>query len=244
MLRYINRVSRVSRVPAMTRFASFKQEDQPRIRIGSTAPNFKAVTTDGNIDFHDFIGNSWVVLFSHPGDFTPVCTTELGAFARLKDEFTKRNTKLLGLSADPLQSHFEWVKDIEETQMGGLKFNFPIIADADRNVSFLYDMVDEEGFKNIDKDTTFTIRNVFIIDPKKKVRLFMVYPASAGRNTSEVLRVLDSLQMTDRTTLATPINWEYGEDVIVPPSVPTEEAKAKFGAVKEIKPYLRYVKEP
>jgi glutaredoxin/glutathione-dependent peroxiredoxin len=244
MLKYVSRVSNISRISTSIRLASFKAQDQPRIRIGSIAPNFKAVTTEGEIDFHEFIGDSWTVLFSHPADFTPVCTTELGAFAKLKDEFVKRNTKLIGLSADPLDSHKDWVKDIEETQTNGAKFNFPIIADHDRNVAFLYDMVDEEGFKNINKGIALTIRNVFIIDPKKKVRLFLVYPASTGRNTSEVLRVLDSLQLTDRTSLATPVNWQDGQDVIVPTSVKTEDAQSKFGSVNVVKPYLRYVKQP
>jgi alkyl hydroperoxide reductase subunit AhpC len=225
-----------------TRFYSFKAEDQPRIRIGSTAPNFKALTTDGEIDFHEFIGDSWTILFSHPADFTPVCTTELGAFAALKDEFTKRSTKLIGLSADDLKSHAEWVKDIEETSTNGKKFDFPIIADFDRNVAFLYDMVDEEGWKKINSGMAMTIRNVFIIDPSKKVRLFMVYPASTGRNTAEVLRVLDALQLADSQGIATPVDWVPGKDVIVPTSVSTEDAKAKFGEVRELKPYLRYVK--
>ena len=202
------------------------------------------MTTDGNIDFHDYIGDSWVVLFSHPADFTPVCTTELGAFSLLKDEFAKRNTKLIGLSSDPVDSHAKWVEDIEAAATNGKKFDFPIIADADRQIAYLYDMVDEEGFKKLAKGPVFTIRNVFIIDPNKKVRLFFVYPASTGRNTAEVLRVLDALQMTDRTGLVTPINWSPGQDVIVPPSVKTEDARAKYAEVKEVTPYLRYVKEP
>lgn len=246
----VNHMLRSSRGPARlarqnaARYASFDAANQPRIRIGGTAPNFKAVTTDGNIDFHEFIGGSWTILFSHPADFTPVCTTELGAFSALKDEFTKRNTKLIGLSSDPVESHEKWVKDIEEAATQGKKFDFPIIADKDREVAYLYDMVDEEGFKNLSKGPIFTIRNVFIIDPKKRVRLFMVYPASTGRNTSEVLRVLDALQMTDRTGLVTPVDWNKGDDVIVPPSVSTEAAKEKYGDVKEVKSYLRYTKEP
>jgi peroxiredoxin (alkyl hydroperoxide reductase subunit C) len=180
-------------------------------------------------------------LFSHPADFTPVCTTELGAFTALKDEFTKRNTKLIGLSADKIESHKDWIKDIEELTSKGKKFDFPIIADHDRNVAFLYDMVDEEGFKNLNAQA-MTIRNVFVIDPNKKVRLFMVYPASTGRNTAEVLRVLDALQLADKKGIATPVDWTAGQDVIVPPSVSTEDAKKKFGEVRELRPYLRYVK--
>lgn len=236
------------RIPILSRTAnysiraySFKASEQPRIRIGSVAPNFQAKTSDGQIDFHQFIGNSWTILFSHPADFTPVCTTELGAFAALKDEFTKRNTKLIGLSADKLESHHEWAKDIEEVSTGGKKFDFPIIADEKRDVAFLYDMVDEEGFKKLDSATALTIRNVFIIDPSKKVRLFMTYPASTGRNTAEVLRVLDALQLTDSQNVATPVNWVPGKDVIVPLSVSTEDAKKKWGNVNVVKPYLRYV---
>jgi peroxiredoxin (alkyl hydroperoxide reductase subunit C) len=230
---------------ATARFQStFKAEDQPRIRIGSVAPNFKAITTEGEIDFHEFIGDSWTILFSHPADFTPVCTTELGAFSVLKEEFAKRNAKLIGLSADSLESHQAWLKDIEDTQTAGKKFDFPIIADFDRKVSFLYDMVDEEGFKKLNKGIAFTIRNVFIIDPSKKVRLFLVYPASTGRNTAEVLRVLDALQLTDRSGLVTPVNWTEGQDVIIPPSVSNADASAKYGEFKELKPYLRFTKQP
>ncbi|CAN6648402.1 peroxiredoxin Prx1p, mitochondrial [Trichomonascus vanleenenianus] len=247
MLRYTARFASRRVSPAMVRFnSSFAADKQPRVRIGSVAPNFKAVTTQGDIDFHDFIGDSWTILFSHPADFTPVCTTELGAFAALKDEFTKRNTKLIGLSSDPIESHHEWVKDIEEAATQGKKFDFPVIADADRKIAYLYDMVDEEGFKNLAKGPVFTIRNVFIIDPAKKVRLFMVYPASTGRNTAEVLRVLDALQLTDRTGLVTPVDWTKGQDVIVPPSVKTADAEAKYGKenVREVKSYLRYTPEP
>lgn len=231
----------LSKAGQFARYYSFKASEQPRIRIGSVAPNFKAKTSDGDIDFHQFIGNSWTILFSHPADFTPVCTTELGAFAALKDEFTKRNTKLIGLSADKLENHHEWAKDIEEVSTGGKKFDFPIIADEKRNVAFLYDMVDEEGFKNLDSATALTIRNVFVIDPNKKVRLFMTYPASTGRNTAEVLRVLDALQLADSQNIATPVNWVPGKDVIVPLSISTEDAKRKWGDVNVVKPYLRYV---
>lgn len=230
------------RIPLFARgYASFKPEDQPRIRIGSTAPNFQALTTHGDIDFHKFIGDKWTILFSHPADFTPVCTTELGAFSALKGEFAKRGAQLIGLSADPIESHEKWLKDIEETSKLGKSFDFPIIADVSREVAFLYDMVDEAGFKNLNQMAT-TIRNVFIIDPSKKVRLFLVYPASTGRNTAEILRVLDALQLTDAKGLVTPVDWTEGADVIVPPSVPLEQAKEKYGDVRVEKPYLRYVK--
>ncbi|AOW06842.1 thioredoxin-like protein [Yarrowia lipolytica] len=235
---------RPATLPAGARFYSFKAEDQPRIRIGSTAPNFSAQTTGGDIDFHNFIGDKWTVLFSHPADFTPVCTTELGAFAALKDEFTKRNAQLIALSADDLQSHKDWVQDIEDTSTSGKAFDFPIIADPERKVAFLYDMVDQQGFENINKGIAFTIRSVFIIDPNKKVRLFITYPASTGRNSSEILRVLDSLQLNDATGLVTPIDWEAGKDVIIPPSVKNEDAKKKYGDFKELKPYLRFTKDP
>ncbi|GAM86613.1 hypothetical protein ANO11243_046270 [Dothideomycetidae sp. 11243] len=215
--------------------------EQPRLRLGSIAPNFKAKTTHGDIDFHDFVGNSWTILFSHPADFTPVCTTELGAFAKLKGEFEKRNVKMIGLSANDLGSHEKWIEDINELSKTNLQF--PIIADADRKVAFLYDMVDAQDLNNIDeKGIAFTIRSVFVIDPSKKIRLTMMYPASTGRNTSEVLRVIDSLQTGDKKGVTTPINWQVGEDVIVPPSVSTADAKNKFGEVRELKPYLRFVK--
>lgn len=183
-------------------------------------------------------------MFSHPADFTPVCTTELGAFSQLAPEFAKRNTKLIGLSADPLEDHVKWIKDIEDVATNGSPFQFPVIADTDRNVSFLYDMVDQANFEKLDKGIAFTIRNVFIIDPSKKVRLFLVYPASTGRNTAEVLRVLDALQLTDKAGVVTPANWAQGQDVIIPPSVSNADAKAKFGDFKEVKPYLRFTKEP
>lgn len=229
------------RPAAFTRFMSFKQEDQPRLRIGSTAPNFKALTTAGDIDFHDFIGDKWTILFSHPADFTPVCTTELGAFAALKDDFAQRNAQLIGLSADDIKSHGEWARDIEEFTSQGKKFDFPIIADVDRKVAFLYDMVDEEGFKNLSQNA-MTIRNVFIIDPSKKIRIFFVYPASVGRNTAEVLRVLDALQLADKENIATPVDWTPGKDVILPLSVSVEQGKEKYGDVDVKTPYLRYVK--
>ncbi|KAF2493781.1 thioredoxin-like protein [Lophium mytilinum] len=225
-------------VPVFRRYISTPTE-QPRLRLGSTAPDFTAKTTHGDLNFHDFIGNSWAILFSHPADFTPVCTTELGAFAKLKDEFEKRGVKMIGLSANDLGSHDKWVDDINEVCQTNVQF--PIIADADRKVAFLYDMINQDDLDNIaEKGIAFTIRSVFIIDPNKKIRLTMMYPASTGRNTSEVLRVIDSLQTGDKKGIATPINWQAGEDVIVPPSVSTADARKKFGDVKEVKPYLRY----
>ncbi|KAJ5225698.1 hypothetical protein N7468_006923 [Penicillium chermesinum] len=227
--------------PAFRRFFAAPAQEQPRLRLGSTAPNFKALTTKGEIDFHEFIGDSWTILFSHPADFTPVCTTELGAFARLKNEFDKRGVKMIGLSANDLGSHDEWIKDINE--VGSTDVQFPIIADADRKVAFLYDMIDQQDLDNIDqKGIAFTIRSVFIIDPSKKIRLTMMYPASTGRNSAEVLRVIDSLQTGDKKGVTTPIDWQAGDDVIVPPSVSTADAKSKFGEVREVKPYLRYTK--
>lgn len=223
-------------------YSTFKAEEQPRIRIGSEAPNFTADTTEGKIDFHEYIGNQWIVLFSHPADFTPVCTTELGAFARLAPEFNKRGVKLIGLSTEGVESHKSWIKDIEDVSSGGAKFTYPIIADADRKVAFLYDMCSESDFQNIGKGMVPTVRSVFIIDPAKKVRLIMTYPASTGRNSSEVLRVIDALQLADKKGIATPIDWSVGEDVIIPPTVSNEDAKAKFGDFKTLKPYLRTTK--
>lgn len=225
------------------RFISFEANAQPRIRIGSVAPNFKAPTTAGEIDFHEYLGDSWGVLFSHPADFTPVCTTELGAFAELKPEFDARNVKLIGLSAEGVPSHKEWIKDIEEVALGGKKFSFPIIGDETKEVAYKYDMVDEAGFKNLQAGApVFTIRSVFVIDPKKTVRLILTYPASVGRNTSEVLRVIESLQKGDAKGVVTGVNWKEGDDVIIPPSVSNEAAKEKFGSFKEVKPYLRFTK--
>ncbi|KAL1646403.1 peroxiredoxin 1 [Diplodia intermedia] len=224
--------------PLFRRFLSTPAE-QPRLRLGSIAPNFTAKTTQGEIDFHKWIGDSWAILFSHPADFTPVCTTELGAFAKLKPEFEKRNVKMIGLSADDLKSHEDWVGDINE--LSSTQLSFPIIADADRKVSFLYDMVTEDDMRDIaTKGLPFTIRSVFVVDPAKKIRLMMIYPASTGRNSAEVLRVIDSLQLGDKKGVVTPIDWNQGEDVIVPPSVSTADAKKKFGEVRELKPYLRY----
>ncbi|KAJ6187546.1 hypothetical protein N7519_002454 [Penicillium mononematosum] len=202
----------------------------PPLRLGSTAPNFKALTTQGEIDFHEWIGDKWAILFSHPADFTPVCTTELGAFSKLEPEFTKRGVNLIGLSANALDSHEEWIKDINEVNSTQLKF--PIIADADRKIAFLYDMIDEQDLTNVDsKGIAFTIRSVFIIDPAKKIRLIMSYPASTGRNTAET---------GDKRGVTTPINWLPGDDVIVPPTVNNEAAKEKFGEFREVKPYLRF----
>lgn len=208
------------------------------LRLGSIAPNFQAETTQGPIDFHEFIGNNWVVLFSHPEDFTPVCTTELGAFAKLEPEFTRRGVKLIGLSANTIDSHGDWIKDINEISGSDLKF--PIIGDKQRQVALAYDMLDHQDATNVDeKGIAFTIRSVFVIDPKKTIRTILSYPASTGRNTAEVLRIVDSLQTGDKHKVTTPINWIPGDDVIVHPSVKTEQAKEIFPEMKIIKPYLR-----
>ena len=208
------------------------------LRLGSTAPDFEADTSNGPISFHEFFGVYWVVLFSHPDDFTPVCTTELGAFAKLEPEFTKRGVKLIGLSANGTESHKAWIKDIDEVT--GSKLSFPIIADPERKVALKYDMIDYQDASNVDdKGVQFTIRSVFVIDPKKKIRLILAYPASTGRNTAEVLRVVDSLQTGDKYRVTTPINWVPGDDVIVHPTVSNEEAKTLFPKFRIIKPYLR-----
>lgn len=207
------------------------------IRLGDTAPDFTAQTTEGEINFHEWIGDGWAVLFSHPKDFTPVCTTELGECARLKSEFDRRNVKVIGLSVDPLDSHAGWAKDIEETQ--GTALNFPVIADADRKVSELYDMIHPNA------SDTFTVRSVYIIGPDKKVKLMLTYPASTGRNFEEILRVIDSLQLTANYSVATPVNWKDGQDVIIVPSMSDEEAKRKFPAGwNPVKPYLRITPQP
>ena len=222
---------------------SFDAASQPRLRLGSVAPNFQAKTTHGDIDFHQWLGNSWGILFSHPADFTPVCTTELGAFAKLKSEFEARNVKMIGLSANDLGSHDKWIQDINELSKTNLAF--PIIADADRKVAWTYDMIDQQDLDNIDeKGIAFTIRSVFIIDPSKKIRLTMMYPASTGRNTAEVLRVIDSLQLGNAKGVTKPIDWQKGDDEIVPPSVKTEDARKKFQNLRELKPYLRFVDNP
>ena len=207
------------------------------IRLGDDAPNFTAQTTEGEIDFYDYLGDDWGVLFSHPKDYTPVCTTELGMAAKLKSEFDKRGVKIIGLSVDPTDSHQEWAKDIEETQ--GAALNFPVIADQDKKVSDLYDMIHPNA------SDTVTVRSVFVIGPDKKVKLNLTYPASTGRNFDEILRVIDSLQLTANHSVATPANWKDGEDVIIVPSLSNEQAKEKFPkGWDEQKPYLRLVKQP
>lgn len=207
------------------------------VRLGDTAPDFTAETTEGPIHFHEWLGNSWGVLFSHPKDFTPVCTTELGTVARIKPEFEKRNVKVIGLSVDPVDSHQGWAKDIEETQ--GVALNFPVIADSDRKVSDLYDMIHPNA------SDTFTVRSVYVIGPDKKVKLMITYPASTGRNFAEILRVIDSLQLTSNHSVATPADWKNGDDCIIVPAVTDEQAKEKFpGGWKTLKPYLRVVKQP
>ncbi|WP_427308049.1 peroxiredoxin [Cupriavidus sp. H39] len=215
------------------------------IRLGEQAPDFTAETTEGQINFHEWIGDGWAILFSHPKDFTPVCTTELGYMARLKPEFDKRNTKIIGLSIDPVGDHQRWVKDIEETQ--GCTVNYPMIGDADLKVAKLYDMIHPEasgGGPRTAVDNA-TIRSVFIIGPDKKVKAMLVYPMSAGRNFDEVLRLLDSLQLNAKHTVATPVNWKPGEDVIIPTSVSDEEASKKYPqGFKTLKPYLRTVAQP
>lgn len=207
------------------------------LRLGDTAPNFKAQTTEGEIDFYEYLGNSWGILFSHPADYTPVCTTELGRTALLKEEFAKRNVKVLAVSVDPLDKHLGWRKDIDETQH--CHVDFPIIADESKTVANLYDMIHPNA------SATATVRSLFVIGPDKLVKLMITYPASTGRNFHEVLRVVDSLQLTAKHSLATPANWVPGDDLIVVPSVSTEDAIKKFPkGVKVIKPYLRYTPTP
>src|ERR1700744_2420348 len=207
------------------------------LRLGDVAPNFKASTTEGEIDFYEYLGNGWGVLFSHPADYTPVCTTELGRTAQLKDEFAKRNVKVLAVSVDALDRHEGWVNDINETQ--NTTVDFPIIADSDRNVATLYDMIHPNSSEN------FTVRSLFVIGPDKKVKLTITYPASTGRNFLEVLRVIDSLQLTANYSVATPADWKHGEDVIVVPAVKTEDAEKKFPkGLRIVKPYLRYTPQP
>ena len=207
------------------------------IRLGDTAPNFKAQTTEGEIDFYDWMGKDWAVLFSHPKDYTPVCTTELGAVAKLKPEFEKRGVKVIGLSVDQVEDHHGWSQDIEDTQ--GIKLNFPLVADPDRVVSDKYDMIHPQA------DNTLTLRSVFVVDDDKKIRLTLTYPASTGRNFDEILRVIDSLKLTSNHQVATPVNWTHGQDVIISPAVSNEEAKSKYSSGwREEKPYLRYVPDP
>lgn len=205
--------------------------------IGDEAPNFEADTTEGHINFHDYIDGSWAVLFSHPKNFTPVCTTELGFTSKLKPEFEKRGVKVLGLSVDPIEDHRAWAGDIEETQ--GTALNFPLIADPDSAVAKAYSMIHPNA------DNTLTVRSVFVIGPDKKIKLKIEYPASTGRNFNEVLRVIDSLQLTAKHQVATPVNWQDGEDVIIVPALSNEDAKKKFpDGWNEVKPYLRVVKQP
>jgi alkyl hydroperoxide reductase subunit AhpC len=216
------------------------------LRINDTAPDFEQDSTAGKIKFHDYLGDSWGILFSHPKDFTPVCTTELGYMARLKPEFDKRNTKILGLSVDPVGNHEKWAKDIEETQ--GAKVNYPLIGDSDLRVAKAYDMLPAAAGSTSEGRTpadNATVRSVFVIGPDKKIKAMLTYPMSTGRNFDEVLRLLDSCQLTAKHTVATPVNWKLGEDVIIPPSVSDEQAKAKFpGGWKALKPYLRIVPQP
>lgn len=207
------------------------------IKLGDTAPNFQAVSTAGDIDFYNYLGDSWGILFSHPADYTPVCTTELGVTSKLKSEFDRRDTKVIALSVDGVDDHQNWIKDINETQNTDVQF--PIIADEDRRISELYDFIHPNA------SATATVRSLLIIDPDKKVRLIITYPASTGRNFDEILRVLDSLQLVDSHKVATPVNWKEGDDVIIPPTVSTEEARKIFPkGVREIKPYLRYTPQP
>ena len=210
---------------------------QMALRLGDEAPNFQSETTEGKIDFHEWIGNSWAVLFSHPADYTPVCTTELGYTAKLKPEFDKRGVKTIAVSVDPIEDHHGWINDINETQ--NTTVNFPIIADPDRSVATAYDMIHPNAAEK------FTVRSVFIIDPNKKIRLTITYPPATGRNFDEILRVIDALQLTDHHAVATPVNWKDGEDCIVVPNLSDEEAEAKFPkGFTKIKPYLRTTPQP
>jgi len=215
------------------------------LRINDTAPNFKAKTTQGDIDFHEWIGDKWAILFSHPKDFTPVCTTELGYMAKIEPEFTKRNAKLIGLSIDPVENHSKWATDIEETQ--GSKVNYPMIGDTDLAVAKLYNMLPAEEAGTSEgrtAATNATVRSVFIIGPDKKIKLMLTYPMTTGRNFDEILRVLDSMQLTAKHKVATPVNWKQGDDVIITPAVSNEDAEKAFPGFKTIKPYLRTTKQP
>jgi alkyl hydroperoxide reductase subunit AhpC len=223
------------------RFTLFPITDQESvtmaIRLGDEAPDFTAETTEGKISFHEWIGDSWAILFSHPADYTPVCTTELGTVAKLKPEFDQRNVKVMGLSVDPVDSHKGWINDINETQ--GTSVNFPLVADPDRVVADLYDMIHPNALNNL------TVRSVFVIGPDKKVKLTLTYPASTGRNFDEILRIIDSLQLTANYSVATPANWKDGDDCIVVPAVSDEEAKTKFPkGFTSVKPYLRITPQP
>jgi thioredoxin-dependent peroxiredoxin len=216
------------------------------LRINSEAPNFTAETTQGTINFHEWIGDGWAILFSHPKDFTPVCTTELGYMAGLQPEFAKRNTKIIGLSVDPVTSHGKWAADIEETQ--GHKVNYPMIGDPELKVAKLYDMLPAEAGTKSEGRTAAdnaTVRTVFVIGPDKKIKLMLIYPMSSGRNFDEVLRALDSIQLNAKHNVATPVNWKPGQDVIIPTSVSEDQAKQKYpGGWKTLKPYLRVVAQP
>ena len=215
------------------------------LRINDTAPNFDAETTKGRINFHDWIGDSWAILFSHPKDFTPVCTTELGYMAKIEPEFTKRNAKLIGLSIDPVDNHHRWASDIEETQ--GHLPKYPMIGDTDLAVAKLYNMLpaDEAGTsEGRTAATNATVRSVFVIGPDKKIKLMLTYPMTTGRNFDEILRVVDSMQLTAKHKVATPVNWKQGDDVIITPAVSNEEAEKSFPGFKTIKPYLRTTKQP
>jgi thioredoxin-dependent peroxiredoxin len=207
------------------------------LRLGDEAPNFSVDTTEGTVDFHSWLGNGWGILFSHPRDFTPVCTTELGSVAKMKSDFDKRNVKVIAVSVDSLESHQSWISDINETQ--STTMNFPIIADPERKVSTLYDMIHPNA------DDTFTVRSVFVVGPDKKVKLTLTYPASTGRNFHEILRAIDSLQLTAKHKVATPANWNHGEDCIIVPAVKDEEVEALFPkGSRRVKPYLRYTPQP
>lgn len=207
------------------------------LQLGDTVPNFTQDSSEGTINFYDWAGDSWVVLFSHPADYTPVCTTELGEVSRLKPEFDKRNAKVIALSVDDAESHKGWIGDINETQ--GTTVDYPILADSDKSVSDLYGMIHPNANAKV------TVRTVFVIDPQRKLRLTITYPPSTGRNFEEILRVIDSLQLTDNYSVATPVNWKDGEDVVVAPSIPTEEAKERFPkGVTEVRPYLRMTPQP
>ncbi|MFN4066122.1 MAG: peroxiredoxin [Thermosynechococcus sp.] len=207
------------------------------LKLGDVVPNFTQASSMGEINFYEWAGDSWVVLFSHPADYTPVCTTELGEVARLKPEFEKRNVKVLALSVDSVESHLGWIKDIEE--VNNVKVDYPILADEDRKVSTLYDMIHPNSLNNL------TVRTVFIIDPQKRLRLTLTYPASTGRNFAEILRVIDSLQLTDNYSVATPVNWQEGQDCVIVPSLSDEEAKQKFPkGFNAVKPYLRLTPQP
>ena len=206
------------------------------IRLGDEAPNFDAETTEGTIDFHQWKDGNWAVLFSHPGDFTPVCTTELGRTASLKSEFDQRGVRVMGVSVDPVESHNSWAQDI--TEVGGRDLNFPLIADQDRQVSELYDMI------HPGEDDTSTVRSVFIVDPRNKVRLTLTYPNSIGRSFGEILRVIDALQLTDAAPVSTPVDWQPGDRIIVAPTMSTDDARKRFEDVEEVRPYLRWAKQP